>query len=68
MRIVGSKQRRVQLFRDIQQTVGHLLFDLQTVVHEFDIEIVASENILQFPCGTQCFVELAEQQSRLDDS
>ena len=68
MRIVGGKQRRVQFFRDVQQTVGHLLFDLQTVVHEFDIEIVASENILQFPRGAQCFVELAEQQSRLYDS
>ena len=46
MRIVGGKQRRVQFFRNVQQTVGHLLFDFQTVVHEFDIKIVASENIL----------------------
>ncbi len=52
MGIVGGEQRRVQFFRNVQQTVGHLFFDFQTVVHEFDIEIVTSENILQFACRT----------------
>ena len=52
MGIVGGEQWRVQFFRNVQQTVGHLFFDFQTVVHEFDIEIVTSENILQFACRT----------------
>ncbi len=66
--IVGGEQRGVQLLRDLQQVVGHLLFDVQPVIHEFDIEIVASEDVLQFAGRAQRLVELPQTQPGLDDA
>ena len=68
MGIVGGQQRRVELFCDVEQPVGHLLFDFQAVVHEFDVEIIAAENVLEFAGGTQRVIELAQAQTSLDDA
>lgn len=67
MGIVGGQQRRVELC-DVEQPVGHLLFDFQAVVHEFDVEIIAAENVLEFAGGTQRVIELAQAQTSLDDA
>ena len=68
MGIVGRQQRRIELFGDVKQPVGHLSFDIQPVVHEFDVEIIAAENVLEFAGGTQRVIELAQAQTSLDDA
>ena len=45
-----------------------MLFDFQAVVHEFDVEIIAAENVLEFAGGTQRVIELAQAQTSLDDA
>ena len=52
MGIVGRQQRRIELFGDVKQPVGHLSFDIQPVVHEFDVEVVSAEDVLQLPRRT----------------
>ena len=36
--------------------------------HEFDVEIIAAENVLEFAGGTQRVIELAQAQTSLDDA
>ena len=68
MGIVGGQQRGVQLLGNGQQVVGDLVLDCQTVIHEFDKEIVLTEDVLEFTSGTQCLVELSQAQTSLDDA
>ena len=66
--IVGGQQRGVQLLGNGQQVVGDLGLDCQTVIHEFDEEVVFAEDVLEFAGGAQGLLELTEAQTSLDDA
>ena len=68
MGVVRGQQRRVEPFGDVQEFIGHLGFDLQTVVHQFDVEVVTAVDVLQFAGVAQCLIELTEAQTGLDDA
>ena len=66
--VVRGQQRRVELLGDLQQLIGHLGLDLQTVVHQLNVEIVTAVDVLQFAGVPQCLIELTEAQTGLDDA
>ena len=66
--IVGGQQWCVEFLGYGQQVTGHLSFDGQTVIHEFDEEVVFAEDVLEFASGAQGLIELTETQTGLDDA
>ncbi|GMA37186.1 hypothetical protein GCM10025876_33900 [Demequina litorisediminis] len=65
VRVVRRHERRAQLVREAQQVLADTLLQEQPVVHQLDIEVLGTKDVLELARRAQRLVVLPQTQARL---
>ena len=64
--VVGGKWRDTELLADVEQTLAHPALDRETVIHQFEEEVVRSPDLLPLRGSFESLAIVAETKARLD--
>ena len=65
MRVVGGHERRVHELGDLEDLLVGAPLDVDTVVHDLDVEVLCAENVAQLRRLSHGLVPLPQAQARL---
>ena len=66
MAVVGGKWRNTELLADVEQTLSHTALDRETVIHQFEEEVVRAPDLLPLRGSFESLAIVTETKAGLD--